>query len=304
MFQGLCAFPLTPMNEFTIQEHAFELLIRRLVDAGVPSIGVLGSTGNYAYLTQTERLRVLKLAIASADGIPVMTSISSLRTLDIMRLAEDAQKAGAKALLMAPISYQTLTDDEVFLLYKQVTHSLSIPLCVYDNPGTSHFHFTDELYNQISQLPNVKSIKIPSLPLDTQSATRRIQQLKSIVSSKVTIGISGDPSAVQGLQAGCEVWYSVLGGLFPKLGLEMTRLAQTGFIDQAHTLSNLIHPIWLLFSKYGSLRVVSAIAEIEGWVSSPSLPLPLLPVHDAIRNELKIIIQKMKSLETTQLLFS
>ncbi len=119
--------------------------IKELVKAGVDSIGVLGSTGNYAYLSRGERLRVLELAVSSAEGIPVMTSISAIRTSEGLRLAEDAQQAGASAVLLAPISYQALTDEEVFFLYEQVTSSLSIPLCVYDNPGTSHFHFSDEL---------------------------------------------------------------------------------------------------------------------------------------------------------------
>ncbi|MEK3863570.1 dihydrodipicolinate synthase family protein [Paenibacillus sp. FSL H7-0716] len=63
-----------------------------MVKAGVDSIGVLGSTGNYAYLSRGERLRVLELAASSAEGIPVMTSISAIRTSEGLRLAEDAQK--------------------------------------------------------------------------------------------------------------------------------------------------------------------------------------------------------------------
>lgn len=78
--------------------------IKELVKAGVDSIGVLGSTGNYAYLSRGERLRVLELAVSSAEGIPVMTSISAIRTSEGLQLAEDAQQAGASAVLLAPIS--------------------------------------------------------------------------------------------------------------------------------------------------------------------------------------------------------
>lgn len=104
MFRGLSAFPLTPMNETEIREKEFVNLIERLVAAGVDSIGALGSTGNYAYLTRAERFRVLQLAVGSAKGIPVMTSISAIRTADVLRLAEDAQRAGASGVLLAPVS--------------------------------------------------------------------------------------------------------------------------------------------------------------------------------------------------------
>src|SRR5690606_18819193 len=129
--------------------------------ADVDSICVLGSTGNYAYLERSERRRVTELAVASAGEVPLMVGISSLRTAGVLALAEDAQRAGAGAVLLAPMSYQPLTADEVFGLYRDVTRVLSVPLVVYDNPGTTRFAFSDELHAEIAQLPNVRSIKIP-----------------------------------------------------------------------------------------------------------------------------------------------
>ncbi|WP_231887446.1 dihydrodipicolinate synthase family protein [Paenibacillus jamilae] len=87
------------------------------------------------------------------------------------------------------------------------------------------------------------------------------------------MGVSGDSFAVTGLNAGCEAWYSVLSGLFPKTCLKMTRLAQAGLADEAEQPSTLLQPIWSLFHQYGSLPVVSAAAEISGLISSPLQPL-------------------------------
>ncbi|MCP3747707.1 MULTISPECIES: dihydrodipicolinate synthase family protein [unclassified Paenibacillus] len=298
MFCGLSAFPLTPVNETGINEKAFVTLIQRLVAAGVDSIGALGSTGNYAYLNREERLRVLRLAVHSSEGIPVMTSISAIRTSEVLRLAEDAQRAGASAVLLAPVSYQALTNEEVYSLYEQVTSSLSIPLCVYDNPGTTHFHFSDELHGRIAELSNVRSIKIPGVPSDPEAAKARIRKLRTAIPPHVTIGVSGDSSAVTGLDAGCEVWYSVLGGLFPRACQKMTRLAQSGFAEEAKQLSALLEPLWSLFRQYGSLRVISAAAEISGLISSPSLPLPLQPLNQSAREHLKFILKDLQSTET------
>ncbi|WP_179031751.1 dihydrodipicolinate synthase family protein [Paenibacillus kribbensis] len=297
MFHGLSAFPMTPLNEAGINEKEYVKLIQRLVAAGVDAIGALGSTGNYAYLSREERLGVLQLAVGSAEGIPVMTSISAIRTLDVLRLAEDAQKAGASAVLLAPVSYQALTNEEVYLLYQQVTSSLSVPLCVYDNPGTTHFHFSDELHGRIAELPHVRSIKIPGVPSEPEAAKVRISKLRALIPSHVTIGVSGDPFAATGLNAGCEAWYSVLGGLFPKTCLRMTRLALDGCADEAEQLSARLEPIWSLFRQYGSLRVVSAAAEISGLISSPSLPLPLQPLNLSAREHLKSILADIQSIE-------
>lgn len=304
MFKGLCAFPLTPMNEYTIHENEFVQLMHRLVQAGVEQIGVLGSTGNYAYLDRSQRKRILQLAVEQANGIPVMTSISALRTADVLRLVEDAQQAGASAVLLAPISYQPLTDEEVFGLYEQVSASLSVPLCVYDNPRTSHVQFTDELYMRIAALPHIHSIKIPAIPAEQQAARERVQQLRRMIDSKVTLGISGDSAAVTGLLAGCDVWYSVLGGLFPEISLKMTSLAQQGNTEAAHQLSHALQPLWILFQQYGSLRIVTALAVIQGRISEPGLPLPLQPVSRDVQQQLRHIVQDLQTREHTHSFFS
>lgn len=57
MFRGVSAFPLTPLKNGTFDEQAFTHLLSPVVEAGVDSLGILGSTGSYAYLTVEERAR-------------------------------------------------------------------------------------------------------------------------------------------------------------------------------------------------------------------------------------------------------
>ena len=276
MFSGLSAFPLTPMNEHGLDEAAFVRLIGRLVAANVDSISVLGSTGSYAYLTMAERARAIRLAVEPAGNVPVIAGIGALRTRDVLTLAEDAEAAGVTGVLLAPMSYQKLFPDEVFGLYETVTDALSVPLCVYDNPGTTQFVFSDELHGQIAQLPNVASIKIPGVPVDPAEARSRVERLRAQIPAHVTVGISGDAVAANGLTAGCDAWYSVIGGVFPATALAITRAATAGHAQQAIRLSERLQPLWELFRESGgSLRVVAAAAELQGVVKHPCLPLPL-----------------------------
>lgn len=294
MFSGLSAFPLTPMNESGIDEAAFALLVQRLAAAGVDSIGALGSTGSYAYLSRAERVRVAQLAVEHAGNVPVIVGVGALRTRDVLALAEDAQKAGASAVLLAPVSYQKLSADEVFGLYETVARSLSVPLCVYDNPGTTHFEFSDELHGRIAQLPNVRSIKIPAVPADPDAARARVERLRALIPSRVSIGVSGDGFAATGLNAGCEAWYSAIGGLFPETALAITRAAQAGDAQEATRLSERLKPLWALFGQYGSLRVVAAAAELRGRVEQPCLPLPLKALDGAGRQQLAALLDELE----------
>ncbi|MCO7248100.1 dihydrodipicolinate synthase family protein [Halomonas sp. Mc5H-6] len=294
MLTGLSAFPLTPMNEQGIHEQAFTRLVTRLAEAEVDSIGVLGSTGNYAYLNSDERARVVKLSVESAAKVPVIAGIGALRTRDVLINAEHAQQAGASGVLLAPVSYQKLTDEEVFNLYETVCRSLSVPLCVYDNPGTTHFQFSDELHGRIAQLPQVRSIKISPVQNDLTAAKARVAGLRALIPSDVTIGISGDPAAATGLLAGCDAWYSVIGGLYPDIPLALTRAAQAGDTEQAMARSQALEPLWALYRDYGgSLRVAATIAELTGKVSQPCLPQPLNTLQGAARERVKAVVDEL-----------
>ncbi|MEV6833990.1 dihydrodipicolinate synthase family protein [Streptomyces sp. NPDC051133] len=286
MFHGLSAFPLTPTTETGIDEQAFRALVTRLATAGVDSIGALGSTGGYAYLSREQRARVAALAVEAADGVPVMVGIGALRTSQVLALSEDAQKAGASAVLLAPMTYQPLTEDEVFGLYEDVTRELSVPLCVYDNPATTHVHFTDELHARIAALPNVAAVKIPPVPDDPAGAGARVDALRALLPDTVTLGVSGDWTAATGLNAGCDAWYSVVGGLFPATALALTRAARSGEAARATALSSQLEPLWRLFRRYGSLRVVATAAELLGLVDHPGLPRPLRGLTPPARREL------------------
>lgn len=138
MIHGLSAFPLTPMTESSIDLRAFAGLVERLAAAGVDSMGVLGSTGSYAYLEKAERMRVLREALAHSGDVPIIVGIGALRTRDVLALARDAEDAGAAGLLLAPVSYQPLKEHEVYTLFESECTAVRTPICVYDNPSTTH----------------------------------------------------------------------------------------------------------------------------------------------------------------------
>ncbi|MBB6116136.1 4-hydroxy-tetrahydrodipicolinate synthase [Rahnella inusitata] len=293
MFAGLSAFPLTPLNHKGVDEQAFVRLIERSVSAGVDSIGALGSTGSYAYLSREERAKVARLAVEHADRVPVMVSIGATSTAEVLHLAEDAQQAGVSAVLLAPVSYQKLTADEVFTLYETVSRHLSVPMCVYDNPNTTHFEFSDDLYVRVAQLPHVASIKIPNLSADPLTTRARLEAIRALLPAHITLGAAGDLAAATVLTQGGDVWYSVIAGLFPQIPVAITRAAQNGNVAEAQALSAGLEPLWVFFRKHGSVRVVAAAAELLGLASAPCLPLPLHALAGDERQQLAGVLDRL-----------
>ena len=295
MFHGLSAFPLTPLNAAGIDEKAFLNILQRLTAAKVDSLGVLGSTGSYAYFTRQQRQRLATLAVQHAETIPVMIGIGAISTDEVLRLAEDAQQAGASALLLPALCYQALTEDEVFGLYEAVSRNVSRPVCIYDNPGTSHFTFTDALHARIAALPHVASIKIPGVPAEVDAATQRVRALRQQLPDDVTIGVSGDAFAGPGLIAGCDLWYSVCGGLFPHTAKAMTEAAKVQDFAAVAAQAQRLQPLWALFSKHGgSIRVMAAAAEILELAQPGCLPRPLRSLAPEDSAEVKQVMDRLE----------
>ncbi|WP_211843560.1 dihydrodipicolinate synthase family protein [Raoultella ornithinolytica] len=279
MFTGLSAFPITPITASGVDEKGFSHILSRLTEARVDSMGILGSTGSYAYLTREQRRRIATLAKQHAREIPVMVCVGAVSTDAILHLSDDAQAAGADALLLPAVSYQSLRDEEVFALFETVTRHVSVPVCIYDNPGTTHFTFTDELHGLLSSLEGIHSVKIPGVPDNPAAAAERVDALRQHLRPGVTIGISGDAYAGLGLNAGCEVWYSVCGGLFPVTAKQITEAAAANDHERVTTLTTRLEPLWALFRKHrGSLRVIAAAAGVLGLTDTDCLPRPLQPL--------------------------
>ena len=294
MFSGLSAFPLTPVNAAGIDEHSFLKILARLTNAKVDSLGVLGSTGSYAYFTREQRKRLATLAVQHADGIPVMVSIGAISTDEVLRLADDAQQAGVSALLLPAVSYQKLNEEEVFNFYAEVDQHVSVPICVYDNPGTTHTQFSDALYARIAALSNIASIKIPGVPDEISAATQRVSALRAQLPEHISIGVSGDASAGNGLMAGCEVWYSVCGGLFPNTALALTQAAQAGDFTAVAEQSQRLAPLWALFRQHGgSIRVMAAAAALLGLADENNLPRPLRALSSDDQREVRQVIESL-----------
>lgn len=294
LFTGLSAFPLTPIRDEEIDEASYVGLIQRLVTAGVDSITALGSTGSYVYLSTEERARIARLTVEHADGIPVFVGIGALRTREVVANVRSAEAAGAQGLLLAPVSYQQLSADDVFELFRTVTSATDLPIVVYDNPGTTHFTFTLDLYARLAQLEGVVSIKIPGQEMSPPDFTTYVERIRAATDNQVTIGISGDAFGAAGLTAGCDAWYTAVGGTLPTPMLAITRAAQNGEADQALELSAELQPLWDLFAEFGgSLRTTAAIAEHLGLVAPHSLPLPILGLTDAQKGKVAEVVETL-----------
>ena len=245
---GLSAFPITPADETGRIDTA---ALRRGGDSG---------------------------GDASGDRTTLLVGIGALRTDEVVQLGQDARSAGADAVLLAPVSYTPLNQEEVFTHYRTVAEAVALPLCVYDNPSTTHFTFTGDLIARLSRLPNIRAIKTPAA--EANAVRDQLDAMRAKTSPGFSLGYSVYWQATEGLLAGADAWYSVAAGLFPGPCLEIMAAVRRGDQTRARALDARLRPLWDLFVEFGSLRVVYAAANRLG-LCAAAPPRPILPVPEA-----------------------
>ncbi len=289
--KGLSAFPITPSTEDgVIDTDGLGRLVHRLVAAGVDSIGLLGSTGSYPYFSRAERRRATEAAVRCAGGlVPVMVGVGALQTREAVALTEDALHAGADAGLLAPVSYLPLQDEEVFQ-HVQAVAAVGLPLCLYNNPGTTHFTFSTALIARISTIQGVVAVKNPAPPASECAAA--IAVLRQAVRPGFSVGFSVDINAGAALLAGADAWYSVLAGIYPVTCLRLARAAQAGNADEVTRLYTMLQPMWDLFQAYTSFRVVHLAATLAG-ISNARPVRPVLSLSGSAASEATRVLEEL-----------
>lgn len=288
-FHGLSAFPLTPADsDGRVDAAALGLLLERLVEAGVDSIGLLGSTGIYAYLESSERRRAVAAAVEAVAGrTPLIVGVSALRTDWTIELSRDAEKQGADALLVAPMSYTPPTEGELFEHYAAVTQATALPVCIYNNPGTTHVVLSQPFLGRLSELATVAAVKMPAPKHG--GFKDELEALRAATAPGFAIGYSGDPATVPALLAGSDGFFSGIAGILPGPMLKLARAAQTGEAETAAALNSAFEPLWRACRAHGAMRVAYAINRLLG-LGAGEPPRPLLPLspdgHDEIAKAL------------------
>ena len=205
----------------------------------------------------------------------MIAGVSALRTDQVLEHAVDAQKAGADAILLSAMSYTPLNDREVVRLFERVNEAVDLPICIYNNPGTTKFTFSPALIGELSQLDHVAAVK-DGANSSAELAERRAS-IRALVDDSFVIGMSGDSLAVEALIEGSGAWYSVLAGTLPDACAALVGTIADGDLDEARRRDAALHPMWGLMRRVGSIRVMYALVELLGF-STAMPPEPLLPL--------------------------
>lgn len=286
-FKGVIAYPITPFdNNEQVDIPLFRKLVERLVVSGSKGIAPLGSTGVLPYLTDTEKEAITEATIQQVAGrIPTLVGVSNLTTERTIYHAKFAEKAGATAVMIIPMSYWKLTDDEIVKHYDSVASKISVPIMAYNNPATGGVDMSPALLKRLLGIPNVTMIK------ESTGDVQRMHYLRKELGEEVAFYNGSNPLALAAFAAGANGWCTAAPNLIPKLNLDLYNTIQNN--DLASAQKVFLQQIDLLkfIVAKGLPRAIKAGLNILGQ-DGGHLRSPLQPLTDAETEELDKILKK------------
>jgi len=276
LFKGIIAYPITPFDEKgKVNIPLFKKLVDRLVTAGTHGIAPLGSTGVLPYLTDEEKEAVTEATVQQVAGrIPTLVGVSNLTTDKTIYHAQFAEKAGAKAVMIIPMSYWKLTDDEIFAHYDAVAAKISIPIMAYNNPATGGIDMTPALLKRLLQIPNVTMIK------ESTGDIQRMYHLRNELGDEVAFYNGSNPLALAAFSAGANGWCTAAPNLIPELNISLFDAIQANDLQKAKSVFYKQLDLLRFITAKGLPRTIKAGLHLIG-EDGGSLRTPLQPLTDS-----------------------
>lgn len=286
---GIVSYPITP---FTSSNRVDEKLLARIVDdmvnAGVHAIAPLGSTGVLPYLSDDEREQVAEVTIRKVAGrVPTLVGVSSLTTERAIHHARHAEKLGASAVMIIPMSYWKLSDAEIVTHFERVADAISIPIAAYNNPATGGLDMSPDVLARLLKIPNVTMVK------ESTGDVNRMHRLVQLCGHQVSFFNGSNPLALAAFVAGARGWCTAAPHVIPKLNLALYDAVTRRDLDGARQVFYRQLPFLQFIVAHGLPRTISASLELMGTTVGP-LRAPLQPLSNERITELKTILTNLE----------
>ena len=247
---------ITPFKNGKVDNEALERMVEFHIKNGTTCLVVTGTTGECPTLTFEEHIAAIKTVCDAAKGrILVMAGAGSNNPVEAINLSNAAKDAGADSL--------------------------------YNVPGRTVVNITSETVAKLSELERIIGIKDATGNLERPWIERNLIK-------KPFIWLSGeDSTAVSFNVAGGQGVISVTANVAPALVAKVQNLTLDKKWEEAANEQLKLMKLHKLMFKEPSPAPAKYAASLLGLCSEESR-LPILPVSQSLREEIKAEMQKLE----------
>ncbi|WP_341318046.1 dihydrodipicolinate synthase family protein [Paraburkholderia sp. IMGN_8] len=200
--------PFKPDGEIDhdlLGKHAANLASR------VSGLGVGGTTGEYYALSFEERVQTFNTVAEAAGGKTYLTAgINATTTKEVIRLGQEAKRAGLSALLLAAPYYAQPTQEELLNHMLKVDDSLDMPIMLYNFPARTGTDISDGVLARLLERPNFIAMK------ESTGDISHLHHLATHFRDNLVLSCGMDDQALEFFVWGAKSWVAGASNFLPE----------------------------------------------------------------------------------------
>lgn len=291
-FRGVFPYLVSPVApDGTVMAGVLGELVDHLVGAGVHGLVPLGSTGEFAYLTDAQRRAVVDAVIATNRGrVPVLAGVASTTIAGAVAQTESMVEAGADGILAVLESYFPIADAGVEAYFAAIARAArGRPIVLYTNPNFQRSDLSLAVIERLSRIENIAYIK------DASSNTGRLLSILERTRGRLQVFAASAHIPACVMMIGGVGWMAGPACIVPRQSVALYEAAACGDWAKAMELQR---PLWRvneIFAKYALAACIKAGLALQGFAVGAPVP-PQAPLGEAERAEIRQVLQDVGAL--------
>lgn len=260
---------VTPFSsDGAIDLDAAQRLAAHLVDLGCDGLVLSGTTGESPTTSDAEKHDLISAVVdAVGERATIVAGAGTYDTAHSVHLAQDAQKAGAHALLLVTPYYSRPPQHGLIAHFTTVADAVDLPVMLYDIPPRTVVPIEVDTLCRLAEHPRIIAVK------DAKGDLRA--GVETMARSGLAYYCGDDALNLPWLSVGAIGFVSVIGHVVADRLRHMLDAYESGDVAASREINTGLLPVLHAFGKLGGVIFSKAALRLRGVdVGQPRLPLP------------------------------
>ncbi len=237
-----------------------------LIAQGVHGVFVLGTNSEFYALDEREKQEVIATTVAHVRGrVPVFAGTGAETTREAIRLTRMAEKEGVDGVSVITPYFINPSQQEIFDHYRRIAENTSLPVILYNNPGTCGGVKIDvDTVARLAQVPNILGIK------DSSGDLQNTNEYIRVVPDRFSVLQGRDTLIYQALIFGARGAVPATANVAPRLVVDIYEAAVRGDHAAAQAAQRRLNPVRLSLTLGTAPGGVKAALALLGLSIGPS----------------------------------
>lgn len=255
---------------------AAQRLATHLVDAGNDGLVVSGTTGESPTTTDEEKSALIRAVVeAVGDRAQVVAGSGTNDTRHAVELSQQAEKAGARGLLVVTPYYNKPPQDGLLAHFRTAADATGLPVMLYDIPGRTGTPIATETLVRLAEHERILAVK------DAKGDLAAITEV--LGRTDLAFYSGSDENNLALLAMGAAGMVSVVGHVAGREYAEMVRAVDSGDLATARTIDRRLVPAFqgIMTRTQGAIMAKAAL-ELAGVLDNRAVRLPLVAASEEL----------------------